>query len=376
MSYNRLFARHPITLEVEMRDGPEWVKLVTTDVSRQGVGLRTNRPAGLDRIVQLRVNLPQGERFEAMGRVRRVARHQADGSPTSGMGVEFFSMSEKDRDLWDTFIFDLVKRSQPAASGYVENSQLLRDALPPEQMRQLMRRMRLEGDPLPRGQAGPAASSAAAAEAGARRAGPEEPVVMPAAPPPRFVSIRPGSIERLGDLAVRCRDAATIFARTATVCVVGQPIDVAIIHPETDAEFILHGRVERLVTATDGAYAGIQVRLPKLGGSGRTAFERFVATGHAGNKPSAQAAARVARLRAATERTPRSAAAHAELAWALLIDEQAAEVAVKSFLAALALNDQFAPAHCGLALAYALAGDQARALAFGGVARDLETFED
>ncbi len=382
MTKKRLFTRHPIMLEVTVRDGDAWTKLVTADISRRGVYLCTERPAALNRIVQLRMALPDGGRIEVMGRVRRTAKDKTEDPLGAGMGIEFFALSDKDRDLWDEYIFEQRRRGQAAGNDFAETSQILRDAVAPKELRDLLQAMRLAGDlrdpesggtPAAGATSAPVAgptSGAAATDSGAKAA-------APAQTKTRTVSVRPGNADRLAQLAERCRAASTIFLRTAVPFAHRQALDIALVHPESDAEFLLRGSAERVVTADDGTYAGVQVRLPQLDAAQRVAFDHFVSTGQPDGESDALVGTEntyVAGLRTVVEAAPGSAMAHAELGWAQLIDEDKPEAAVESFLAAIELDDRFAPAHRGLALAYALAGDPARARAFGRIARDLEVF--
>ena len=89
----RYYTRHQISLDVSVREQRGWVHYKTVDVSRRGVFLRCESPSPLNRLVQMRVEMPTGVVLDVMGRVRRSLQSRVEGPVGPGMGIEFFVMS-------------------------------------------------------------------------------------------------------------------------------------------------------------------------------------------------------------------------------------------------------------------------------------------
>ena len=100
----RFYARHQISLDVSVREREGWVHYRTVDVSRRGVFLRSEKPSPLNRLLQMRVELPTGTVLDVMGRVRRSLLSVEEGPGGPGMGIEFFVMSQQQQDDWDAFV--------------------------------------------------------------------------------------------------------------------------------------------------------------------------------------------------------------------------------------------------------------------------------
>lgn len=68
-----------------------------TDLSGSGAFLRCREPLPEGRYVTLRLRLPGGRAFTALGRVVRSVRAQAHGARASGMALRFIDLAHRDR---------------------------------------------------------------------------------------------------------------------------------------------------------------------------------------------------------------------------------------------------------------------------------------
>ena len=181
MHPNRIYTRHPITLSVQIRTLQGWQELQTADVSRVGLFVRTPAPSMVGQAVQLRIALPSGKTMELMAQVRQVAKDNTEHVLGPGMGLMFFAVAKPVADEWNGFITSL--RPAPTDLNYAENSQALRDRLPPQEVLDMLRKMRESGE-------------LRQPESHSR---------------PLFVTIMPSTVERLVTVASRAERALSLF---------------------------------------------------------------------------------------------------------------------------------------------------------------------
>lgn len=155
------------------------------------------------------------------------------------------------RTLWDNFVISL--RQKRDHEGFSENSQNLRDMLPPPHVREMMRKMREAGEIV-------------------------QAPIMTRAPTelkPVVVELAPSSPERLRMVAERCGSAGALFLKPRHRCEVGRRIQLVLIHPVTDEQHTLEAVAERVVTGDDGVYAGVQARFAVLPAAEKAALHAF-----------------------------------------------------------------------------------------------------
>lgn len=252
MEHNRNYTRHPVALKVCVKTAAGWPEYLTADISRVGLFIRMPQPTHpMGHVLQVRIELPGSRVLELMARVRRVVTAPAPPPGVPGLGVEFFAISQQQRDAWDEFVRQLRR---PGPANFCEDSQDLRAMLPPKNVMEMLRKMR---------------------EAGEIQEVPELP--RPTAPlPPALVPVQPSDANQLAILAERVGRGATLFLRTPRVCHEQQSVHVALCHPVTDEEWFAESVVERVVRDENGAYAGVQVRFLALGERDRRALSDFV----------------------------------------------------------------------------------------------------
>lgn len=247
MHPNRIYTRHPITLSVQVRTLQGWQELQTADVSRVGLFVRTPAPSSVGQAVQLRIALPSGKTMELMAQVRQVAKDSTEHVLGPGMGLQFFAVAKEVADEWNAFITSL--RPAPTDHSYAENSQTLRDRLPPQEVRDMLRKMRESGELRQ-----PASNSR-----------------------PLFVTITPSTVERLAAVASRAEKASNLFLRVTVPAEEGQRVRVALVHPLTDVEVTLGAVVRRVVTADVGEVAGVQAQFDVMDPSSLARLASFLA---------------------------------------------------------------------------------------------------
>jgi len=248
MHPNRVYTRHPISLQVQVKTVQGWQELQTADVSRVGMFVRTSSPSAVGHVVQLRIQIPNGKPpMDLMAQVRQVAKDGDEHPLGPGMGLQFFAAGPELKNDWNAFITSL--RPKPSDHSYAENSEVLRDRLPPPEVRDMLRKMRESGElrqPIASGR-------------------------------PLFVTITPSTVERLMAVASRAERGQTLFLRVTVPAELGQRIRVVLVHPETDVEITLGAAVLRVVSGEQGELAGVQAQFDQMDHPSRARLASFLA---------------------------------------------------------------------------------------------------
>jgi len=254
MFTNRNFTRHPTGLKVELFVEGKWQEFVTADVSRKGVFVRIGSPKYKEgQAIQMRIELPDRRVLPMLAQVRRVVQSALQSPTGTGVGLEFSAIGADLRAKWDDFIQTL--RQKKVSDGFVENSQNLRDMLPPPHVRELLKKMRESGELV-------------SAPPMTRATEDLQPIV---------VEIAPQSTDRLTAFAERCARGGAVFLRPKHRCDVGRRLSVVLVHPATDEEHVVHAVAERVVYGDDRTYAGVQVRFAPLPEREQRSLAEFVA---------------------------------------------------------------------------------------------------
>ena len=104
---DRRFPRYALELPVVLKDKRITIDMVTGDVSRHGVFLRTDNPKPTRQLVQLTITLPDEGTVEAMGVVARAVTPEDEAKSGPGMGIDFFALSSSAKNVWDGFILGM-----------------------------------------------------------------------------------------------------------------------------------------------------------------------------------------------------------------------------------------------------------------------------
>lgn len=188
-----------------------------------------------------------------------------------------------------------------------------------------------------------------------------------------FITVRPGDVGHLRQFIDRRIRQAGVFLRSSVDCRPGQTVDVAVVHPDTDAEIIVSGTVARVIRGESESESGFLLRFEEIDEQLRASLIHFVETGHPEVlAPTAMANDAVAKKKQEALDQQERPAAWLAYAWTLLAESDNAAEAVEAFQRALMLDPEQVEIHRGLALAYALAGDHAKAFAFVRSAHQLE----
>ncbi len=113
-AHQRQFTRHQVVLQVEVRTRTGWSPCTTVDVSRGGLFMKSEARFELQRVVQLRLHLPDGEAVSILSQVRRNVMQVPGASPVPGIGVEFFDMAAAVQARWDRFVLSISEADKQA----------------------------------------------------------------------------------------------------------------------------------------------------------------------------------------------------------------------------------------------------------------------
>lgn len=425
----RRFPRFEVQVPVVMRRKNGEERLVTCDVSRHGAFIRTERPAPLRQLVQLRFLLPGIGDVEAMCMVARWLDGRSPPGP--GMGIDFFALSKEAKGRWERFLGELRARAIPVAADEPRGSSRvsamppsLGVPLPPEPsappgMPEWMAPTSVTGAVTMRPARGARDGNAPAAKHGKPEtleelerhgelptpdaplrpwspprsnaeggAGPPPRLVVPPPPPPD--DDEPMRIDVHGSVFIlKLADRAALrafveqelerggfFLRTHLVRELGDRIDVVLVHPETDEELHIEGTVVRRVIAGPLETRGLGVFLKALSSDSKRKLDAFVENGGEVVELEQVVSERQLELEAAVAREPDSAEALEALGTYLLDEEGDLGGALTALTRALVLGPGVISIHASLARAYRRIGDQVKVRAHERVAEALMLFQD
>ena len=109
----------PVTLQIKK----EHFQLKTLDVSRHGVFLQTDTPRPLRELISLKIDLPESfGQLEVLGSViRSRLPDQSKNDDPAGMAVQFFALGGSAKDLWNKFFLSLEKSPELPATPTQQN---------------------------------------------------------------------------------------------------------------------------------------------------------------------------------------------------------------------------------------------------------------
>jgi len=302
----RRYPRFVTALPVLVKERQGAAQLLTADVSRHGAFILTDSPWPERELVMLSFQLPDGEPLELMGMVaRRVRRDACAERP--GMGIDFFALSAEAKERWDKFILGLA--NQPVEPREAET--------PP-------------------------------APAPTRRRH------------PRRVScflVRLKDKERLREFYTRDLSGGGMFLKTPVPQQVSTQVELILVHPGTDEEFQLAGRVVRTVEGPALSDRGVGIAFEELPAEREASLLTFIETGvNYLERLDGTRAERVSMLRRAVQAMRDVPVALVKLGEALL-HEVETEAAVEALRYALEVDPHHLDAHRGLYKAYTMLDD-------------------
>ncbi len=229
--------RIPIQLPVAVKDRRgEW-PMLTEDISRRGLFLRTDCPKPLRQLVQLRATmLPDDQDIELLAVVVHSLGHakaQARGG-APGMGMQFYGMSGARRDRWEAYIRRIEALHKVRAPGvpWME--------APPD----------APNDPV-------------------RRRHPRYPATF---------KVRLRDVSKLYEFLTRDISVGGVFLLAEEPLPKGSELVLAIVHPSTGEEFSVSGEVVRRVEGP-AQEAGMGVRFVDVDEDCVDRFREFIETG-------------------------------------------------------------------------------------------------
>jgi hypothetical protein len=211
--------RFRTSLVVELKHGSKVQKVHTIDVSRHGLFVETPDPPSERFLVQLVIHLPEGPLPATAFVSRRVLD---DGQHVPGAGLQLFALAAASKTRWDQFVFSLAG---------LEN-----------RLGQL------------------------AAEDRAKERSPNVATFL----------IKLRDTPRLAEFYEKNVRAGGLFMATPLIKESGADVALIIIHPISEQEFLLMGKVERVCRERP---KGMEIKLDKLSDEEREAFKTFVRAG-------------------------------------------------------------------------------------------------
>lgn len=224
----RRYERHEIRLPVQVLRKQGNLDLLTLNVSRHGAFLLSDDPPAERQLTNLSFHLPDGEVVKVMGTVARTVGPEEDLPP--GAGIDFFSLSNEAKEIWDRFCVGLEKGEPVAAPA--------------------------GDDPLP--------------DAPIHRKSPRKAVSF---------LVRLKDRERMMDFYTKDISSGGMFLKTPLLKDVDTELVIVLIHPETHEEFNLESRVVRVVPGPKREEKGMGIEFTGLSGEMEVQLKDFIETG-------------------------------------------------------------------------------------------------
>lgn|GEM_PF-1890371 len=206
--------RIPARLQVEVHTKQGERTLTTSDISRHGMFVESDEPLRERHVVQLKIALPAGS-FHATAYVSRVV--QTDKK--RGAGLQLFTMNAEAKEAWDAYFFQLQGEGPKSRPNVVTDA-------------------------------------------------PKDASI--------FV-VKLKNKERLWDFDKSSVQAGGTFLVTPVLRPIGTPVQMILVHPESDEEFILVGHIVRL---NQQSPKGVEIAFDALDDERRAEFHSFIDSGH------------------------------------------------------------------------------------------------
>lgn len=330
--------RHEAAIACTLALGEGALELITADVSRHGAFLRTATPRPERELIHIHFRTPLGglDALCVVAESHPPARPSARGP---GMGVHFFAISKDAKERWDTFVADLELRSGAALLS------------PPAGVAQPKR--------------------------GASRAFEETPLGR--APDSRehprqqaCFLVRLADRSRLREFLATDVSQGGMFLRTPVLRECGELVEMVLVHPESQEDFPLRGRVVRVAEHEDPKRRGLGIRFEPLTAERLEHLVAFIETGAAALRTNESTGEdRLVELRQRAEAEPCSADAQLAIGVTLL-EAGDAPGAIGALTKALVLAPDRVELHRALEVAYRVLSDEERSRAHARVADALE----
>jgi len=97
---DRVFDRIPLSLEVEYRTAGAFLVAYTSNLSKGGLFIETERPVPVGTVLMLSFTIPSGERLQVRAVVAWLRPQPSEGKP-AGMGVEFEGLDAHHGEIID-----------------------------------------------------------------------------------------------------------------------------------------------------------------------------------------------------------------------------------------------------------------------------------
>jgi len=234
MSNRRRSDRYAVTLPVVIKGGRGTENTLTANVSAHGVAIFTERPFPPRQYVELELRLPpDGQAIAVTAMVARTTDRLEDraGIVHPGVAFDFYLFDSKGRTAWRAFLDRLRGSSPPVAAKRQE-----------------------EGE------------TESAAQA------------MRPAPEATFL-VKPRDVGRLWNFFRTELGAHRAKIETPVLKAPGTPVEVVVVHPETQAEYSLMGQVVAASEHGRGRGPMIEVGLEEMSEAGRASFRSFITSG-------------------------------------------------------------------------------------------------
>ncbi|MCA9563232.1 MAG: PilZ domain-containing protein, partial [Myxococcales bacterium] len=114
----RRFRRVPVQVQVVVRSGRDESTLLTGDLNRGGLFIRTDEPKNKRELVELEIDLQDGDDpLDVLAVVRHslTPREAREEGRAPGMGVQFYGLSDASLLRWEAFARSVTKRFQEEA---------------------------------------------------------------------------------------------------------------------------------------------------------------------------------------------------------------------------------------------------------------------
>jgi len=249
--------------------------LVTGDVSRGGVFVKTETPKSVRNLLRLRIRYSQNEEpIEVHGMVVHVTSHETamQTGEAPGMGIEFIAFGGAPREHWEAFLRQL---SATPSGTFAHGGPAPRAAAPSHQSGIFS-----QSGTFPPGQF-PGSASPIPQMSGQAAVAPAPQQVPQASPRKKLVRtvfpVPVQAVDQLYSIYEQELVEGVMFVYTPERLNIGDRVALRIIHPANGQEYDLHGKVQQV--HVDPQYPGLSIALRPSTIARREKFRAFIEEG-------------------------------------------------------------------------------------------------
>ena len=262
MKNRRRSRRYQVACPVQIKEAGGAEASLTADISAHGVAIFSDKARPTRQYVEMQIQIPTStEPLKITAVVARIGSFpDPDGKLLAGTGLDFFLLDNSTKRAWQEFLFRLDKEGSSAFADLPsQNDVRLHLGVETKAIKSHEATLAAPGEKV-------GLSPLEAFENSSDLSGRWSYILKPSGQTQLWAFYRE-EIEQL-EACLECPRGQSV----------GMPVDIILVHPDSQSEWILSGEVVS-ASRKDNGFHQIRIRLDELDGAGHKKFKTFVATG-------------------------------------------------------------------------------------------------